>query len=164
MNGMKKILFALSVFCLITTLNSEARADLDQVLADITTLARSDKNRYEARLSSHFDLPLSHVQRTIREIGSSTDAFMCLQLSMMTGHDLDRVIGTYKKNRGKGWGVTAKELGIKPGSAEFHALKRGDFGFVTGSGNGPANGKKKGKKQKDKKKGNGKGKGKGHQK
>src|SRR5262249_4823005 len=28
---------------------------------------------------------------------------------------------------GKGWGVTAKELGIKPASSEFHALKKGEF-------------------------------------
>ena len=32
----------------------------------------------------------------------------------------------YKSDKGKGWGVLAKSLGIKPGSQEFHALKSGD--------------------------------------
>jgi len=51
----------------------------------------------------------------------------------------------------KGGGVIAKQLGIRPGSPEFHALKRGDFA-LTGE---PAQGKGKG---------HGKGKGKGHNK
>lgn len=28
------------------------------------------------------------------------------------------------KNKSKGWGLTAKEMGIKPGSPEFKALKQ----------------------------------------
>jgi hypothetical protein len=36
----------------------------------------------------------------------------------------------YKKNRGKGWGVMAKSLGIKPGSREFHELKAGAQGSL----------------------------------
>ena len=28
-----------------------------------------------------------------------------------------------ERNRGQGWGVIAQRMGIKPGSAEFHALK-----------------------------------------
>jgi hypothetical protein len=49
--------------------------------------------------------------------------------------------------------VIAKEPGIKPGSPEFHALKRGDFTFTgepsgansnTGKGKGKAKGKEKG--------------------
>jgi hypothetical protein len=54
---------------------------------------------------------------------------MVLQLGHMTGRPFEKVYPTYKKNRGKGWGVIAKELGIKPGSPEFHALKRGDLVF-----------------------------------
>jgi hypothetical protein len=51
--------------------------------------------------------------------------------------------------KGQGWGVIAKSLGIKPGSPEFHALKRGDFVFngkpreVPGKGKGKGKGKTK---------------------
>jgi hypothetical protein len=34
------------------------------------------------------------------------------------------VLREYKSSKGKGWGVIAKSLGIKPGSKEFHELKR----------------------------------------
>ena len=35
----------------------------------------------------------------------------------------DDVVKVYRSNKQKGWGAIAKELGIKPGSPEFHALK-----------------------------------------
>jgi len=35
------------------------------------------------------------------------------------------VLKQYKTSKGKGWGVVAQSLGIKPGSAEFQALKKG---------------------------------------
>jgi len=33
------------------------------------------------------------------------------------------VIDSYRKNKSKGWGALARDLGIKPGSKEFKALK-----------------------------------------
>jgi hypothetical protein len=69
----------------------------------------------------------------------------------MTQKPPETVLHVYQANRGKGWGVIAKSLGIKPGSREFHALKRGDFYLSGGPGAGPGQGQ-------------GKGKGKGHNK
>ena len=79
---------------------------------------------------------------------------MIFQLGQMSGKQPDRVMAVYTPNKKKGWGAIAKELGIKPGSAEFHALKNGDLSF-TGSpaGSDAPTGK-----------GNGKGRGKGHNK
>ncbi len=53
----------------------------------------------------------------------------CFQLGYMTRTPYEKVVQVYQGDRGKGWGVIAKSLGIKPGSPEFHALKRGDFVF-----------------------------------
>jgi hypothetical protein len=39
-------------------------------------------------------------------------------------------VPTYQASKGKGWGVIAKELGIKPGSPAFHALKEGNFALT----------------------------------
>jgi len=44
----------------------------------------------------------------------------------MSGKPIDYVTEQYKESKGRGWGALAKSLGIKPGSPEFHALKRGD--------------------------------------
>ena len=66
---------------------------------------------------------------------------------------LNRVLSVYRGNKKKGWGAIAKKLGIKPGSAEFHALKQGniDFNFGVmdakkGKSNNKGNGKYKSKK------------------
>jgi hypothetical protein len=71
----------------------------------------------------------------------------------MTHKQPEVVMATYESHKGKGWGVIAKELGIKPGSAEFHALKRGDFVLSGAPGGGSDNRQAKGA-----------GKGKGHNK
>jgi hypothetical protein len=53
---------------------------------------------------------------------------MVFRLGEMSRQPAERVMDEYKSGKGKGWGVIAKSLGIKPGSKEFHALKRGqDF-------------------------------------
>ena len=53
----------------------------------------------------------------------------------------------YRNNKGQGWGVIAKNLGIKPGSDEFHALKAGRLSSTGGGGSAkggkPGNGKNK---------------------
>jgi hypothetical protein len=48
-----------------------------------------------------------------------------LRLGEMSGRPTGYVVEKYRNNKGKGWGALAKSLGIKPGSEEFHALKRG---------------------------------------
>ena len=37
----------------------------------------------------------------------------------------EKALEKYNSGNGKGWGVLAENLGIKPGSKEFHASKRG---------------------------------------
>ena len=44
-------------------------------------------------------------------------------LSSLSGKPVATVVDVYRKNKAKGWGFVAKELGIKPGSKEFKALK-----------------------------------------
>ena len=154
---MKKIVIALSLCILITGFATFAHAELDSFLARLDDQAAENLPRYNARLSNQFGIPLARVQVIVRTVGSPADAFMCLQLGRMTGRPFETVYPSYKNNKGKGWGVIAKELGIKPGSPEFHALKNGDFEF-TGEPGGKGHGQGKGKGN-DTWEGNGKGKG-----
>jgi len=72
----------------------------------------------------------------------------------MSGRSIGYVTDKYKKHKGNSWGALAKELGIKPGSEEFHALKGGhDLRSGTKHGQVPSSGKGK-----NKNKGKGKGK------
>ena len=145
---MKKIVIAVSLCILITGFATFAHAELDSFLASLNDQAAADMPGYNAKLSNQFGIPLARVQVIVRTVGSPADAFMVLQLGHMTGRPFETVYPTYKRNRGKGWGVMAQELGIKPGSPEFHALKRGDFVLAGGPGEkGHGQGKGKGKGQ-----------------
>ena len=148
---MKKIVTA--VFTLILfSVQAFAGGGLDGFLNSLNIQASADLNGFSARVSSQFNVPQTQVQAVIRTVREPADAFMVFQLGQMTSKPPERVVQVYQTHRGKGWGVIAKELGIKPGSREFHALKRGDF-HLEGEpgGEGPGHGK-----------GKGKGKGKGH--
>jgi hypothetical protein len=147
---MKKTIFAVALLFLVSGPVAVAHAELQSFLDNLNIQARADMNGFSVKLAAQFGVPLPQVQAIIKTVEHPADAFMCLQLSQMAKKQPEMVVQTYKSNKGKGWGVIAKELGIKPGSPEFHALKRGDFVF-TGEPSGSTAG-------------NGKGKGKGHKK
>lgn len=136
-----------------------AHAGLSDFLSDLDAKAKADIKGFHEKLSSQFNVPLPDVKAIIETIGLPGDAFMCLQLGLMTNNPPETVVHIYKNSKKKGWGAIAKELGIKPGSDEFHALKNGDFA-LTGiqkkkMGEGKGNDKRKNQgrgKVKDKKK------------
>ena len=89
------------------------------------------------------------INAILGNVGNSADAYMVLRLGEMSGQPTEEVIKRYKSDKGKGWGVLAKSLGIKPGSQEFHALKSGDDLYGIKS-NTKSKGKDKGKVKKKK--------------
>ena len=149
---MKRIILAA---LLLTLLCGQALAGggLDAFLGDLNIQARADMNGFSAKISTQFGVPLPQVQATIRTVREPAEAFMVYQLGQMSQRPPEQVVQVYRTHRKKGWGVIAKELGIKPGSAEFHALKRGDFVLSGTPGGGQSEGR-----------GKGKGKGRGHNK
>ena len=130
---------------------SVAHADLDDFLRRVNEQAKADISSFNVKLSAQFGIPVPRVDEILKVVAAPADAFMVLQLGQMSNKQPEAVVQTYQANRDKGWGVIAKELGIKPGSPEFHALKRGDFTFTGKAGGSEDQGK-------------GKGKGKGHRK
>ncbi|HET6421697.1 MAG TPA: hypothetical protein VFG19_16190 [Geobacteraceae bacterium] len=147
---MKKFVFAVAALLLFCGL-AVAGGGLDGFLYNLNIQARSDMNGYAARVSAQFGVPGAQVRAVIGTVSAPADAFMVFQLGEMTHRPPEEVLHVYKANRGKGWGVIAKSLGIKPGSPEFHRLKSGDFVLAGEPGEGHG-------------KGHGKGKGKGHNK
>jgi hypothetical protein len=126
---MKKIL-AVAMLAAAVAVPSVARADLESFLRSVDARAKSDIRGFNARLSAQFGIPVPQVEVIVKNVPRPSDAFMVLHVSQTTRQDPDRVLRTYQANKGKGWGVVAQRMGIKPGSAEFHALKRGDLAFT----------------------------------
>ena len=53
------------------------------------------------------------------------DVYYACTLAQLIGRPCRHVADYWQANHAQGWGEVAKRLGIKPGSAEFHRLKRG---------------------------------------
>jgi len=126
---------------------------LDDFLSHVNVQARVDLPGFSAKISNQFGVSQVQVQAVLGRVREPADAFMVFQLGQMSGRSPERVMEVYGPNKGQGWGVIAKELGIKPGSAEFHALKSGDLSFTgqpsghnATSGPGKGKGKSKGHK------------------
>lgn len=62
---------------------------------------------------------------------SPGDVYYASALAYQTRRPFGDVVKMYEQDRGQGWGVIAQRMGIKPGSAEFHALK-GNVGKSSG--------------------------------
>jgi hypothetical protein len=140
-----KILLGVLLFFAMATSTSIA-GDFDW-MKDFSIKAEADSSGFKARLSTRFKIGNTEINAVLSNVDNSADAYVVLRLGEMSGKPIEEVVKKYKSSKGKGWGVLAKSLGIKPGSKEFHALKNGD------DLNGQAP-KAKGKgKDKDKKKG-----------
>ena len=124
---MKKLIFVL--FMCLACAGQAMADDLDIFLVDLDNHAREDRVGYVDSVGHHFGIPAREVEDVLRRTSRPSDAFMIFELGRMLGLDRDRVMRTYEGGKGKGWGVMAQEMGIKPGSKEFHALKRGEFNY-----------------------------------
>ncbi len=149
---MRKIMLAVTVLLMLCS-PAVAGGGLDGFLDSLNIQAQADLPGFSARISAQFGVPLPHVRAVLGSVAVPADAFMVFELGRIANRPPDSVLSIYQANRGRGWGVIAKSLGIKPGSAQFHALKRGDFVLAGGPNGGPGEGKNKGKS-----------KGKGHKK
>jgi len=130
-----------------------ARADLNSFLSSLNMQAQVDLPGFQLKVSTQFGVPIPQVQTVLQTVQKPADAFMVFQLGQMSSKPPETVVQTYQANKTKGWGVIAQELGIKPGSAEFHALKNGDLAFTGVRGDsaappgGPGRGRGKGSKR-----------------
>ena len=126
---MNRIL-AVAMLAAAVALPSVARADLESFLRSVDAKAKSDVRNFNAMLSQQFGVPVPNVEAIMKSVPRPADAFMVLHVSQQTGVQPDRVLKTYHEHKGKGWGVVAQRMGIRPGSPEFHALKDGNLAFT----------------------------------
>ncbi len=104
---------------------------LDAVLDAINVLFDDEPEYYVEQIVYETQAPPVIVREYIVERDyAPADVYMIGELAQLSGRPFADVAKRFDANRGRGWGVIAKELGIKPGSARFHALKDGTSGFV----------------------------------
>ncbi len=142
---MKRIIPAM-LMLILCCVPAIAGGGLDGFLNNVNVQARADLGGFSTTVSAQFGVPVPQVQAILARVDTPADAFMVFQLGQMAHKPPEAVVQTYRTHKGKGWGVIAKELGIKPGSKEFHALKNGDLVYGRAPGDEPSKGKGKGKK------------------
>ena len=141
---MRKIFIVVisAIFCLqASAVFGAGDSGLEGFIQNLNVQAEADLGGFKARLSADFGVPAPEVEAIIRTVDRPADAYMCFRVAQVAKQPTEVVVREYKANKGKGWGVIAKNLGIKPGSKEFHELKKGDFGDQKGKGPGKGKGK-----------------------
>jgi hypothetical protein len=153
---------------------SKATGDkkFDAQLQKINEEAKADPDDFIRRLSERHNIPEQEIREAKAKHGlDDADIYMATTLARRTHRRVGDVAAEYKQNQGKGWGVMAQRMGIKPGSAEFKQMKAEAKDHV-GQMKTMAKNKKKiqklemakereyGKKMKDEAQGKGQGKGK----
>ncbi|MFC1515494.1 hypothetical protein ACFL7E_01900 [Thermodesulfobacteriota bacterium] len=159
---MKRTLFIILfiVFCCFQIAYAEEKivassptgdSELDKSLEVLNETAKSNVRDFSKKLSRKYNIPEETTDWLLKKVGMSPgDAYMTAKVSKASNQPVEEVVKEYEANKGKGWGVIAKKLGIKPGSKEFHELKKDDSGLLNEYKTKGKKGKAKGKKDKDK--------------
>ena len=130
MNMKKKIivLLAMAVLAFATTQGVFAQDttetdDLDNEVTALNQAATEDPTALLAKLSVEFSVDLVVLQDLYTQGYTPGQIWLALEISKASATTLQDAILVAGTTEGHGWGVLAQNLGIAPGSADFHALK-----------------------------------------
>jgi hypothetical protein len=121
----KTVLLVLVISLFASSVSVVAAGDFDW-MPNFNIQAQADPSGFRARIATRFNIGDAQITTVLSNLPNPADAYVVLRLGEMSGKPIDYVTEQYKEGKGRGWGALAKSLGIKPGSPEFHALKRGD--------------------------------------
>jgi hypothetical protein len=97
---------------------------IDTHLTDINRYGRADNDYFIDDVVSSFGAPRYFVRDLlVTRRWEPADVYYACALAHQLNRPCMDVVRDYGDDRGQGWGVIAQRMGIKPGSAEFHALK-----------------------------------------
>src|SRR5512134_2526304 len=144
--AMKKLLArALFAALLVQPVAGFCGGDLDSFVGSLNVQANADLSGFKVRLSAQFGVPTPQVETVLARVQTPADAYMVFKVAEVAHQPQEVVLTEYKANQGKGWGVIAKNLGIKPGSQEFHELKKAWNGGSSEKGHKKGKGKARAK-------------------
>jgi hypothetical protein len=103
---------------------------IDTHLTDMNRYGRTERDYFIEDVVTSFGAPRYFVRDLlVTRQWEPADVYYACALAHRLNRPCVDVVRDYGDDRGQGWGVIAQRMGIKPGSAEFHALK-GDLGRV----------------------------------
>ena len=141
--SLRKLLTAWG-FVLLTS--GFAHADLNAYIRNVNVSAEGNIGGYRTQLGVHYGASGPALDLAFRSVDSPAEVAILLWLGQRSSKPMETVVEVYRKQKGQGWGAIAQSLGIKPGSADFHALKQGNLGWQPEQNAAKEGGKGKGKK------------------
>ncbi|HEX3047726.1 MAG TPA: hypothetical protein VHY08_23440 [Bacillota bacterium] len=132
MNTRNKVL-NLAFICitiLLLSFTTFAELSLDSAILQINVSGQTDYGTFKAQMTLSYNISENKVDDFYVSMKMAPgDIFMVFEVASISKISVDKVVEVYKVDKKKGWGVMAKELGIKPGSKEFKQLKNSANGF-----------------------------------
>jgi hypothetical protein len=96
--------------------------DINTHLSEVNSYAVSNMDLFRKDMSEKFGATKEDLDRyLVKERKQPADVYYGYNLSRTTGKSFPNIMKMYTDKNG--WGSIAKDLGIKPGSEQFHALK-----------------------------------------
>ena len=97
---------------------------LDTQLGYMNDYGRGDRDYFVDDVVNSFGAPRYLVNDLVNtRRWDPGDVYYACAMAYQLRRPCGDVVKQYDQSRGQGWGVVAKRMGIKPGSAQFHALK-----------------------------------------
>jgi len=130
---------------------------VDTQLGQFSDYGRRDRTYFVDDLVNSYGAPRYLINDLLdKRHWDPGDVYYAAALAYTAHRPLGDVTREYENSKGQGWGVVAQRMGIKPGSAEFHALK-GQMGKSKGRWDEHGKGKGHGNDQGEDEHGNGHG-------
>lgn len=99
-------------------------AEIEASLNEFNLTAKADLGAFSAEMSLDFGIPEAEVRAYVeyREF-EPAEVYLALEIADIVVVEPALVFDKWEEDQTGGWGVVARDLGIKPGSPEFHELK-----------------------------------------
>ena len=99
---------------------------VDQRLGDINQYGTRYREPFIDEITRNYAAPRDLVSDLlIRQRWAPGDVYYACSIAQQIGRPCRYVVDEWNRDHGQGWGAMAQRMGIKPGSAQFHRLKKG---------------------------------------
>lgn len=85
--------------------------EFDTFLTELNTGAQEDQTQFKTEVSVEFNVPITTVNTIFQIDGiQPADVFLLFSIAQEKKKPVETLIPTFKKNRGKGWGLVLKAM------------------------------------------------------
>lgn len=98
---------------------------IDTWLGDVNQYAARYREPFIDEMVRYHAAPRALVVELLDARWAPGDIYYACAIAQIIGRPCRHMVGEWERNHDEGWGALAQRLGIKPGSAGFHRLKRG---------------------------------------